>query len=138
MSDSVLNQLLILLLFSLFLEINTVLRIPLTYYPIHKYNDSTPSTIIDNIIAQKLYANIDIGSPRTTINVQLLFDTNEFFIVDNPKNTYDKRDFNDLKFYKPNESYTCIEIEQMILVVVAIIFTFVFINKILFILIIKI
>jgi hypothetical protein len=52
-----------------------------------------------NIIYQRIYANIEIGTPKRTIQIALLFDTNEFFISDNPLNSFENRSFTDLKFY---------------------------------------
>ena len=98
------NPFLFLIILSLFLESEAYIKIPLTYYPINEYNDSTPANIINNIILQRVYANIDIGTPRKTINLALLFDTNEFFIADDPENLYEKGLFKDLKFYKKDES----------------------------------
>ena len=100
------NPFLFLIILSLFLESKAYIKIPLTYYPINEYNDSTPANIINNIILQRVYANIDIGTPRKTINLALLFDTNEFFIADDPENLYEKGLFKDLKFYKKDESNT--------------------------------
>ena len=37
-------------------EQKNYLKIPLTYFPVHVYNDSSPSMIMDNIIKQQLYA----------------------------------------------------------------------------------
>ena len=97
-------QILVFVYIFLFFKANCELRIPLTYFPKQKYNDSSPLTIMGNIINQRVYANINIGTPIQEIQIQLLFDTNEFIIGDNPKNIFDERSFNDLKFYKPNES----------------------------------
>ena len=93
-----------LILFFLFFKVNSELRIPLTYFPKHKYNDSTPSTIMENIINQRVYANINIGTPIQEIQIPLLFDTNEFIIGDNPKEKFDEKSFSDLKFYNPEIS----------------------------------
>ena len=86
----------IFIFFFLFFQANCELRIPLTYFPKHKYNDSTPSTIMENIIHQRIYANINIGTPIQEIQIPLLFDTNEFIIGDNPKKEFDEISFNDL------------------------------------------
>ena len=85
-------------------EIN-YLKIPLVYYPFHNYNDSSPSKIMDNIIDQRLYARINIGTPKAEIDLALLFDANEFFINPGKDNSISK-EFNDFKFYKNNESST--------------------------------
>ena len=92
-------QILILAYIFLFSKVDCELRIPLTYFPKHKYNDSTPLTIMENIINQRVYANINIGTPKQEIQIPLLFDTNEFIIGDNPKDKFYEKDFSDLKFY---------------------------------------
>ena len=82
------------------------LKIPLTYFPHHKYNDSTPSMTMDNIIRQRLYANISIGTPKSELHLALLFDSNEFYIIEGKDNFTDVDDFEDLKYYKGKESAT--------------------------------
>ena len=104
MIDFIKYPLIILSLFSLFFKVNSQLKIPLTYFPKYKYNDSSPSTIITDIIFQRLYANIEIGTPKSTIQIPLLFDTNEFFIGDEPLNLFDNKSFSDLKFYSMSKS----------------------------------
>ena len=106
MADLIANQLLIIILCSLFLEASSLLKIPLTYFPTHKYNDSTLSNKVDNIILQRVYAIIDIGTPKASIHLPLLFGTNEFFIFNNPKNDYGENDFSDLSFYNEDKSST--------------------------------
>ena len=106
MADFITNQLLIIILCSLFFESSSLLKIPLTYFPTHKYNDSTLSNKVDNIILQRVYAIIDIGTPKASIHLPLLFGTNEFFIADNPKYNYKEKDFNDLNFYNVDKSST--------------------------------
>ena len=98
------SKILLLIYIFLFSKVHCELRIPLTYFPKNKYNDSSPLTIMDNIINQRVYANINIGTPIQEIQIPLLFDTNEFIIGDNPKDEFDERSFNDLKFYKSNKS----------------------------------
>ena len=96
----------------LFLLFNCQLKIPLNYFPIHKYNNSSPSLIMRNIIQQKVYANIEIGTPKKTIQLPLKFDTNDFYIV-NYGSTEIKPDFfSDIKFYNSSSSKTWHEIED--------------------------
>ena len=83
---------------------NCQLKIPLKYFPYYKYNDSTPSTIFLGLVKQQLYANIEIGTPKTTIQVPLAFESNDFFIADSPKNEYESDRFNDLMFYNSTSS----------------------------------
>ena len=85
-------------------EIN-YLKIPLIYFPYYNYDNSTPSKIMDNIINQKLYARINIGTPKAEIHLALLFDANEFYIKDG-KDNYTYNEFSDFKFFNYTESST--------------------------------
>ena len=106
----------ILLLISLFFFLNAapqILKIPLTYYPYRKYNDSTPEHILDNIIFQRVYANIKIGTPISDVQIQLSFKDNEFLINDiNIKSSFEPKLFNDLKFYESSKSKTCYDTDD--------------------------
>ena len=93
-----------LLLHLVFYIFNCQLTIPLTYFPFYKYNYSTPSQIMNNLVIQRLYANIDIGTPRKTIQIPIAFESNDFYIGDNPINIYPEDRFSDLKFYDSNSS----------------------------------
>ena len=99
------------LLHLLYYILNCQLTIPLTYFPFYKYNSSTPSTIMNNIVIQRLYANIDIGTPRKTIQIPIVFNSNDFFIGDDPKKIYPENRFSDLKFYK-SDSTTLEQVED--------------------------
>ena len=83
---------------------NCQLKIPLKYFPYYKYNDSTPSTIFLGLVKQQLYANIEIGTPKRTIQIPLVFDSNDFYIADSPKKEYPSDRFNDLMFYNSTSS----------------------------------
>ena len=100
---------LILVLLSLIFKVNSQLKIPLTYFPKYKYNTSSPANIMISMMIERIYANIEIGTPKKTIQIPLLFDANEFFIGDNPKRKFNKDDFTDLKFYNVSLSQTCRE-----------------------------
>lgn len=50
-------------LLNIFFQVGCYLIIPLTYFPVYKYNNSSPTQIMTNIIFQKVYANIKIGTP---------------------------------------------------------------------------
>ena len=106
----------ILLLISLFFFLNAapqILKIPLTYYPYRKYNDSTPEHILDNIIFQRVYANIKIGTPISDVQIQLSFKDNEFLINDiDIKSSFEPKFFNDLKFYESSKSKTCYDTDD--------------------------
>ena len=86
-----------------FISCINYLKIPIKYFPSHKYNDSSQSLIFDNIVDQKLYARINIGTPKTEIHLAILFDVNEFFISTNLAGYY-HNDFTDLKFYNSSAS----------------------------------
>lgn len=106
------NSIIILALFSLIFKVNSQLKIPLSYFPKYKYNTSSADNIMTNIILQRIYANIEIGTPKKTIQIPLLFDANEFFIGDNPIGKFDENFFTDLKFYDVSKSETCKEEED--------------------------
>ena len=103
---------LILAIFSLISKVNSQIKIPLTYFPKYKYNTSSPANIMTSMMVERIYANIEIGTPKKTIQIPLLFDANEFFIGDNPKYIFDINDFTDLKFYDVKLSQTCREQED--------------------------
>ena len=86
-------------------EQKNYLKIPLTYFPVHVYNDSSASMIMDNIIKQQLYANINIGTPQNEIHLALICDMNEFYIKDG-KDIYSYNEFHDFKFYNNTASST--------------------------------
>jgi hypothetical protein len=67
-----------------------------------------------NIIFQKVYANIKIGTPPQDVQIPLIFDSNEFYILDNPKVDYDSNKFNELKFYDAKKSSTFFNIDDEI------------------------
>ena len=83
---------------------NCQLKIPLNYYPVYKYNYSSHSLIMRNIIQQKVYANIEIGTPKTTIQLPLRFDSNDFYIVDYYNVIKSSELFSDIKYYNKSGS----------------------------------
>ena len=88
----------------LYYILNCQLTIPLTYFPFYKYNSSTPSTIMTYIVNQRLYANIDIGTPRNTIQIPIVFNSNDFYIGNDPLKSFPENRFTDLKFYNSNST----------------------------------
>ena len=52
-----------------------------------------------NIIQQKVYANIEIGTPKKTIQIPLNFNSNDFFIVNSGEADFKPDFFSDMKFY---------------------------------------
>ena len=96
----------------LFLLFNCQLKIPLNYFPIHKYNNSSPSLTMRNIIQQKVYANLEIGTPKKTIQIPLNLDSNDFFIVDSGDADFKPDYFSDIKFYDSSSSTSWIDLEE--------------------------
>ena len=84
---------------------------PLTYFPINKYNYSSPSEIMKNIVEQQLYINIDVGTPKKTIQLPLIFDSNDFYIMNQPLKDMPENRFSDMKVYDTNSS-TLEEVDQ--------------------------
>ena len=97
------NRFIFILFF--FISIHSHLIIPLKYYPLYKYNYTNPSEIMKTIVASKIYAKIEIGTPKKQIELPLDFSSNDFYISDNPKTQFEDNNlFSDLKFYLNNES----------------------------------
>lgn len=89
---------------------NSQIKVPLKYFPIYIYNDTTPSQIMQNLILMRLYANIDMGTPRTTIQIPLYFESNEFFICQISKKEFGTELFSDMKLF--NNSNSMIETDE--------------------------
>ena len=106
----------VLLFFLLFfsLSINCQIKIPLKYYPIYKYDNSTPSSIIKGFLHTKLYTNIEIGTPKRLIQIPLEFYSNDFYISDNPKYQFSQEPekFSDLKLYDKSSSTSSKTLEK--------------------------
>ena len=83
---------------------NCQLTIPLTYFPVNKYNNTTPTEIMKSLILQRVYANIDIGTPRQTTQLPLIFDSNDFYIGYAPLKSLPEGRFRDMKCYNYNSS----------------------------------
>ena len=83
---------------------NCQLTIPLTYFPVNKYNNTTPTEIMKSLVLQRVYANIDIGTPRQTTQLPLIFDSNDFYIGYAPLKSLPEGRFRDMKCYNYNSS----------------------------------
>ena len=83
----------------LFLLYNSIVKIPLNFYPIDKINFSDPSGIMEYYVDQLAYANFEIGSERQKVQIPLKFDTNDFYLVDNSSFAYDPKKFSGYKMY---------------------------------------
>ena len=91
----------IILLFNM----NCQIKIPFKYYPVYKYDNSTPSTIIKGLVYMKIYANIELGTPKQSVQIPFQFYSNDFYISDDPTYRYsqEKDKFSNIKlFYKDN------------------------------------
>jgi len=90
--------------------------IPLKYMPVYKINDTTPSSIMRNIIYTKAYASLDLGSPKQSIQIPLDFDSNDFYISEHGKYEFSREPskFADLKFYNSSSSNSCEKVEEKI------------------------
>ena len=53
-----------------------------------------------------MYANIEIGTPKRTIQIPLAFNSNDFYIADSPQAQYESDRFIDLMFYNATSSST--------------------------------
>ena len=93
----------------IFIFSNCQVRIPLKYFPIFKYNDTSPSEIMKNLLLIKLYANINMGVTKTTIQLPLYFESNEFFICSMTKADFGDKLFSDLKLFNNSESMKEVE-----------------------------
>ena len=65
-----------------------------------------------NIIQQKVYVNIEIGTPKKTIQIPLNFNSNDFFIVNSGEADFKPDFFSDMKFYNSSSSTSWEDIEE--------------------------
>ena len=76
------SNLLLIFTFYLFF-ITTVycyIKIPIKYYPEKIFNETNPSNTIHNLIIQRLYATLEIGTPKQKVQIPIEFSTNDFYI----------------------------------------------------------
>ena len=52
----------------------------------------------------KLYADIDMGTPRRTIQLPLYFESNEFYIFNPSKSLFEPDKFSDMKIFNDSET----------------------------------
>ena len=81
------------------------IKIPVKFYPSKIFNETEPSTILSNIIFNKLYASIEVGTPKQQIQLPIEFESNDFYISQYDEiynDTYFKK-FK-LKSYRENSS----------------------------------
>ena len=100
------NTIRFLISFIILFLVDCQLKIPLKYYPVNKYNTSSPRTIMRDIILQKVFADIEIGTPKATIQLPLKFETNDFFIIDKDNAAKSDELYTDIKYYNSSSSST--------------------------------
>ena len=95
-------------------NINSYLILPLNFLPVFKLNDTSPPIIMRNMALSKVYVDIEIGTPKQSIQVPLDFDSNDFYITQNAQYHFSKNPdkFSDIKFYNSNNSETCEQVEE--------------------------
>ena len=93
---------------------NCYIIIPLNIYPEYKINETTPSLIMRNIVYNQIYANLEIGTPKESIQIPLEFESNDFYIAGNAKNLFLKvpNRWDEINFYNINNSKTCEKVEE--------------------------
>ena len=99
----------------LFTFYNSYLIIPLKYFPLYKYNYSTPSEIMQTIVATKIYSTIEMGTPKKPVEIPLDFSSNDFYISDNPIQKFSEKEelFSDLKFYNTDQTSSIVPVEDI-------------------------
>ena len=56
------------------------IKIPIKYYPEKIFNETNPSNTIHNLIIQRLYATLVLGTPKQNVQIPIEFSTNDFYI----------------------------------------------------------
>jgi hypothetical protein len=77
------TKILFLYLFFLLSITQCYVKIPLKYYPEKIHNETSPSNTMDNLVYQKLYSTLEIGSPKQLIQIPVTFETSDFYISKN-------------------------------------------------------
>ena len=92
------------------------LEIPIKYLPIYQSINSNPQDIYNSIINTKLYAELEIGTPKQNIEIPLDFCTNDFYISE-PKEYFNINNklFSEIKFYNSSKSISLFPIEDIYL-----------------------
>ena len=74
-----------------FILINCYIKIPLKLYPCQVSDKLNISNIFSNMIMKKLYAKIEIGSPKQTIFIPLELEKNDFYISKYNSHIFNKK-----------------------------------------------
>ena len=83
----------IFLVYFIFLStiINCYIKIPIKYYPSKIFNETNPSNTMHSLIVQRLYATIELGSPKQYVQIPIEFETNDFYISESYELTHDEK-----------------------------------------------
>lgn len=101
----------------LFSSSKCYIKIPVKYYPIKIFNETNPSNTIHNIINQRLYATLELGTPKQSIQIPIEFETSDFYITNNDELKNDnKHNFLKIKKFdeKSSNSITYKEVDDNI------------------------
>ena len=114
---NIINQSKIRIIFSIYLFLLTITHcyivIPIKYYPEKVFNETNPSNTMHNLIIQRLYATIELGSPKQTIQIPIEFNTNDFYISNSYTLRNDpKYDKFQLKYFNEEASTTLKQVEE--------------------------
>lgn len=88
----------------LLLLVNCQLKIPFKSFPFLKYNGSSPSETMSFLINQTLYAHFEMGTPKQSVDLPLVFDSNDFYISNEPK--FNSSRFSEMGIYNSSKSTT--------------------------------
>ena len=56
------------------------IKIPIKYYPEKIFNETNPTNTMHNLIMQRLYATLVLGTPKQNVQIPIEFSTNDFYI----------------------------------------------------------
>ena len=113
--SSKISSLFIILHFLLLINhVHCSIQIPIKYFPIFNQNEKSPNATMKNIVFQKIYAILELGTPKQQIHIPIIFDSNDFYIVDDPLFYLNNNTeiFSDFKIYNSNLSKTYSVLEE--------------------------
>ena len=88
----------------IFLISKCYIKIPITYYPFYIKNFSSPSNIMQYYVDQRVYLNLEVGKPKRIIQIPLVFDTTNFYIVDSDMFQNNTKQFSGYSLYDMSKS----------------------------------
>ena len=102
--------------FIFFSGVYCYLIIPLKYLPIYNINNSSHSEIYNSIINTKIYAQIEMGIPKQSIEIPLDFNSNDFYISDILFKSSNNKLYNsNIKYYNSSISISLFPLEDIYL-----------------------